>query len=49
MVHLLTCIKAVDVVPETAKGALRALRAAVEHKAFGVQLLKTRGAVSSTP
>lgn len=45
MVPLLACMKAGETFPNTAKEALRALGAAAQHKAFGLVLLKTQGAV----
>lgn len=46
MVPLSACMKAGQAFPNTAKEALRALGAAAQHKAFGLVLLKTQGAVS---
>lgn len=46
MVPLSACMKASPGYPKIAKEALRALGAAAQHRAFGLPLLKTQGAVS---
>lgn len=42
---LIVCMRGARVFPKTAREALRAMGAAAQHKAFGMVLLKTQGAV----
>lgn len=42
---LTVCMRGAGVFPKTAREALRAMGAASQHKAFGMVLLKTQGAV----
>lgn len=42
---MIVCMRGAHVFPKTAREALRAMGAATQHKAFGIVLLKTQGAV----